>query len=391
MDKNGRTRRFLKFSAITAFFLLKGTIAGAQQPGTLTNGSKSSNIITAVPFLLIAPDARTGSMGEASVAVEPDGNAISGNAAKLPFLNDRAGLAASYSPWLKNVIADINLAYVSGFFKLDENQVMASSLRYFSIGNVELKDLTQQDLGVYNPNELAFDIAYAKKFGEEFALSTTLRLIYSNLISGQFSSARNSRAGKSFAVDVGAYYRKTTVFFNKDAIFSLGANVSNIGAKLGYAESGTPYFLPSNLKIGVSATILADDYSRFTFAVDLNKLLVPTQPLRDLDGHITAGKDPNVSVPAGIFGSFSDAPGGLSEELKEINVATGFEYSYNNQFALRAGYFYEAPEKGDRRYFTLGAGFKYKALGLDLSYLAADVKKNPMANTLRFTLLFNFR
>ncbi|TKC13005.1 type IX secretion system outer membrane channel protein PorV [Pedobacter polaris] len=360
------------------------------QPGTQTNGSQSNNIITAVPFLLITPDARTGSMGEAAVAVQPDVNAMGNNPSKLAFLEMPYGFSASYSPWLKNLVPDINLAYISGFYKLNDQSAIGGSLRYFSLGQIQLTDINKNDLGIYSPSEFSFDATYSKRFGNEFSLGTTGRFIYSNLTSGQFSAGQQTKAGKAFAVDVSAYYRKQTVMFNKDAIISAGANFSNIGTKLGYVDGVQKQFLPTNMKIGGASTFIIDDYNQFTFALDFNKLMVPTQPIRDSNGDIISGRDPNRSIPAGIFGSFSDAPGGFSEELKEVSIAVGAEYWYNQQFAMRAGYFYEAPEKGDRRYLTLGAGLKYNIFNIDFAYLLADPQKSPLANTLRFSLIFNF-
>ncbi len=379
-------------TCILSLVMLCGIKLHAQvvQPGTQTNGSQANNVSTAVPFLLITPDARTGGMGEAGVAIQPDANAMSINPSKLAFLDRPYGFSASYSPWLKSLVPDINLAYISGFFKLNDVSTIGSSLRYFSLGQIQLTDEGQQDMGIYSPNEFAFDATYSRRFGEEFSLGTTFRFIYSNLTSGQFSAGQQTKAGTAFGADVSAYYKRPTVMFNKDAIFSLGANISNIGTKMGYVDGGNKYFLPTNLKLGAASTFIIDDYSQFTLALDFNKLLVPTQPIRDTNGNIISGKDPDRSVPAGIFGSFSDAPGGFSEELKEVSVAFGAEYWYNQQFALRAGYFYETPEKGDRRYFTLGAGLKYNIFNIDFAYLLANPQKSPLANTLRFSLLFNF-
>ncbi len=388
----------LKYFSTTAFGMFSLAMffsvkleAQVVQPGTQTNGSQTNNIITAVPFLLITPDARTGSMGDAGVAVaQPDANAASINPAKLAFLEKPYGFSASYSPWLKSLVPDINLAYISGFYKLNDQSTLGGSLRYFSLGQIQLTDANQQDLGIYSPNEFAFDATYSKRFGSEFSLGTTARFIYSNLTSGQFSAGQQTKAGKSFAVDVAAFYKKQTVLFGKDAIVSAGANFSNIGTKMEYVEGGEKIFLPTNMKLGGASTFIIDDYSQLTFALDFNKLLVPTQPIRDTNGNIIEGKDPDRSVPAGIFGSFGDAPGGFSEELKEVGIAFGTEYWYNQQFALRAGYFYEAPEKGDRRYFTVGAGLKYNIFNIDFAYLLANPQKSPLANTLRFSLLFNF-
>lgn len=360
------------------------------QPGTQTNGSLSNNIVIAVPFLLITPDARVGSMGEAGVAIQPDVNTASINPSKLAFLERPYGFSASYSPWLKSLVPDINLAYLSGFYKLNDQSTLGSSLRYFSLGQIQLTDANQTDLGIYSPNEFSFDATYAKKFGNEFSLGTSLRYIYSNLTSGQFSAGQQTKAGQAFAVDVSAFYKNQTQLLGKDAILSFGANISNIGTKMSYVDGGPKFFLPTNLKLGAASTLILDDYSQFTFALDFNKLLAPTQPIRDGNGTIISGKDPDRSVPAGIFGSFGDAPGGFKEEIKEVSIATGVEYWYNQQFALRAGYFYESPLKGDRRYLTLGAGLKYNIFNIDFAYLLADPQKSPLANTLRFSLLFNF-
>lgn len=377
-------------SVISLLTVCVDLFAQSVQPGTQTNGSRSSNIATAVPFLLITPDARAGGMGEAGVAVQPDANAMSMNPSKLAFLDRSYGFSVSYSPWLKSLIPDVNLTYLSGYYKLDDRNTIASSLRYFSLGEIQLTDISQQDLGVYTPNELSFDVSFARKMGESFSLGTAVRYIRSNLFSGQFSAGQQTKAGNSVAVDVSAYFKKPTRFLGKDAILSAGMNISNIGTKMSYVDGYKGYFLPTNLKIGGASTFILDDFNQFTFALDFNKLLVPTQPVYNTDGKIIAGEDPDRSVPAGIFGSFTDAPGGFKEEMQEINIAAGMEYWYNQQFALRAGYFYESPKKGDRRYFTLGAGLKYNVFNIDFAYLLASPQKSPLANTLRFSLLFNF-
>lgn len=378
------------FSTFSLVAVANGLFGQIIQPGTQPNGSEPNNIRVAVPFLLIAPDARLASMGEAGVAVQPDANAMGINPSKLAFLDKKYGFSISYSPWLKNLVPDISLTYLSGFYKPDEKTTLGAALRYFNLGELQLTDINQQDLGVYSPNEIAFDVTYARQMSESFSLGTSLRYIYSNLTAGQFSSGQQTKAGTAIAVDASAYFKKPTVMWGTDAIVSAGLNISNIGTKLSYSETGNSQFLPANLKIGGASTFLIDDFNQFTFALDFNKLLAPTEPIYDVNGKIIAGKDPNRSVPAGIFGSFSDAPGGFSEELKEINVGAGMEYWYNQQFAFRAGYFYESPKKGNRRYFTLGAGLKYNVFNIDIAYLLANAQKSPLANTLRFSLLFNF-
>ena len=383
----GKSFVFMAFAAI----LFAGKIYGQEvRPGTQSNGSQSNNIATAVPFMLITPDARAGGMGEAGVAVAPDANTLAINPSKLAFLEQQYGFAVSYSPWLKSLVPDINLAYLSGFYKTDNESAIGASLRYFSLGQIQLVDQYQQDMGIYNPNELAFDATYSHRFGDSFSLGSSLRFIYSKLSSGQFSAGQQTKAGTALAMDISAFYKKPTIFLNKDAIFSLGGAISNIGSKMSYVDGGDSYFLPTNLKIGAATTFIIDDYNQFTVALDFNKLLVPTEPVRDENGKIVQGRDPDRSVPAAIFGSFSDAPGGFSEELKEVSVAAGLEYWYDQQFALRGGYFYESPNKGNRRYLTLGAGLKYNIFNIDFAYLLANPQKSPLANTLRFTLLFNF-
>lgn len=380
----------LAFSAISMVLVFGKSNAQVTIGGTQTNGSEANNIITAVPFMLITPDARAGAMGDAGVAIPGDVNSASINPAKLAFLDKPYGFSISYSPWLKSLVPDINLAYLGGFYKLDDRNTIGASLRYFSLGQIQLTDINQQDLGISSPNELAFDVTFARTFGNEFSLGSSVRYIYSNLASGQFSSTGQVHAGNALAVDIAGLYKTSTTMFGKNTILSAGANISNIGTKMSYSDGGANFFLPTNLKIGGASTIAIDDLSTFTLALDFNKLMVPTQPIYDSNGKIISGKDPNRSVPAGIFGSFSDAPGGFSEELKEVGISTGLEYWYNQQFALRAGYNYQNPMKGDSRYFTFGAGLKYNVFNIDFAYLVANAQTSPLANTLRFSLLFNF-
>ncbi len=367
--------------------LLVGKNALAQQ-STGSSVTQTNGVYPDVPFLLITPDARAGAMGEAGVAVMPDGNAMSINPAKLAFLEKPYGVSLSYSPWLKNLVPDINLAYLSGYYQLDDRTVLGASLRYFSLGEITLVDEFRNNQGTFSPNEFAIDATYSRRFGDNFSLGTTARYIRSNLTTGQIGGSQQ-KAGSAVAVDVSAFFKKPTVLFGKDAILSLGLNLSNIGTKMSFAETQNRRFLPANMKLGGASTFIIDDYNQFTIALDFNKLMVPTDPIRDVDGNIISGKDPYRSVPSGIIGSFADAPGGFKEELKEVAISTGLEYTYNQQFAVRAGYFYENPQKGDRRYFTLGAGLKYNMFNLDFSYLVANAQNSPLANTLRFSLAWN--
>jgi hypothetical protein len=387
-----KPKRLLQFISAGLFFLMNssGVLHAQALTEAQTNGSRFNSIRTAVPFLLITPDARIGGMGEAGVAIAPDANSIGINPSKIAFLEPQSGFSISYSPWLKNIASDINLGYLSGYYKIDANSTLGTSLRYFSFGKIQLTDVNQQDLGTFSPSELAVDVTYARRFGDSFSLGTALRYINSNIATNQFSPGQDARAGQALAVDVSAYFKKQTYWLGHDAILSAGMNISNIGTKISYADVGEEYFLPTNLKIGAAGTFILDEQNEITIALDFNKLLVPTQPLYNEDGTIQSGKDPDRSVPSGIFGSFTDAPGGTGEELREINIASGLEYWYNKKFALRAGYFYENPQKGDRRYFTMGTGIRYNAMELNFSYLLANSQNSPLANTLRFSLLFNF-
>lgn len=357
--------------------------------GTSTNGGNNA-IVTGVPFLSIAPDSRSGAMGDAGVALSADVNATYWNPAKLAFIEGDDNLSLSYSPWLRRLVPDVDMAYLSYAHRLDSRNTIGASLRYFNLGSIQLIDANQNDQGTYRPNEFSFDVSLGRQFGNNFSLGLTGRYIHSNLSNGAFVAGQQTKAANAVAADVSAYYKKPGQQFGKDALFAFGINISNIGTKISYADNGVKYFLPTNLKMGVANTWYIDQYNEFTLAFDINKLLVPTPPIRDNAGNITSGKNDDRSVVSGIFGSFSDAPGGFSEEMKEISYSPGIEYKYNKQFALRAGYFYENPTKGDRQYLTLGAGFKYDIFDLDFSYLAANQQKSPLSNTLRFSVIVNF-
>ncbi|QPH39450.1 type IX secretion system outer membrane channel protein PorV [Pedobacter endophyticus] len=382
----------VKYGLLTAALLLAVMPLCAQTvSGVQTDGTRQSNIVTAVPFLLITPQARAGAMGNAGVALDAGADAPAINMAALAFLpTGCSGVSLSYSPWLKTLVPDMSLGYLSGYYRLSDKNTIAASFRYFSLGAIQFTDSQFQSLGTYNPNELALDVGYSRNMGPDFAMGGTLRFIYSNLYSGQFSNGGQAQAGKALAADVSAIYKREVSLFSTAAIWSAGINLSNIGTKVSYSTEGPAYFLPANFKIGTAVTLLPDNDSRLSFALDLHKLMAPTQPIYDADGNITSGKDPNRSVPAGIFGSFADAPGGFGEEMREIGISTGFEYSYQQKFALRAGYNYQDPQKGNSRYLTLGAGFKYNIFNIDFSYLAGSTSKSPLANTLRFTLQANF-
>lgn len=354
-----------------------------------------NTITTAVPFLIISPDARAGGMGDAGVSSSADVNSIHWNPSKLAFVENKFGVAISYTPWLRKLVPDINLAYVSFYNKLKGEQTIGASLRYFSLGDITFTDATGAEIGQYNPAEFAIDIAYARKLSENISGGIALRYINSNLTGGFLVEGNETKAGQSVAADISATYRTEMEVAKKDAIFTVGLNISNIGSKISYTETGRKDFIPINLRLGPSIKLKLNEYNDIAFMVDFNKLLVPTPPIysdsiSNGEQQILYGNNPDVSVASGIFNSFSDAPDGFSEELNEINIATGIEYWYDNQFAFRAGYFYEHENKGNRKYFTLGAGLKYNVFGLDFAYLIPTDQRNPLENTLRFTLSFDF-
>jgi len=381
--------KFFTLKASNLLFYISFLLPSIALAQTNTNGTNSNAIPTAVPFLMITPDSRSGAIGDAGVALSPDANANFWNPSKLAFIEGNDVLSASYSPWLRSLVPDVSLSYVAYAHKLDDRNTIGASLRYFNLGSIDLTDGVQTPLGTYVPNEFSIDGSFARKFGNNFSLGLSLRYIHSSLANGPFSG-QQVKAGNAVAADVSLYYKKDLQEFGNDATFAFGTNISNIGSKISYTDNGTKYFLPTNLRIGAANTFNLDETNQLTLALDFNKLLVPTPPIRDSEGNIVSGKNDDRSVVSGIFGSFSDAPGGFSEELKEIGISSGVEYWYNKQFALRAGYLYQNPAKGGLHYVTLGTGFKYDVFAFDFSYIAASQKNSPLANTLRFTLMVNF-
>ncbi len=370
----------------------------------ITGASNYLNVITtAVPFLEIAPDARSGGMGDAGVAISTDANSIHWNPAKLAFADKEMGVSISYTPWLRALVPDINLAYLSFYRKFNEQQALALSMRYFSLGDITFTDVVGNEIGQFKPNEFSVDLAYSRKLGDDFSGGVALRYIYSNLTGGFAVAGNESHAGQAIAADISAFYHHEVDWGGKGSIFTAGANISNIGSKISYTQTGRTDFIPTMLKIGPALKMNLDEYNTLCFTIDFDKLLVPTPPIYKVDSSgapvkdiltgnqaILAGKDPNVSVPQGMIQSFYDAPGGFSEQMKEFDIATGIEYWYDKQFAVRAGYFYEPVSKGGRQFFTVGAGLKYSVFGLDFAYLIPTAQRNPLENTLRFTLLFDF-
>lgn len=393
----------LKACILLPFIITTPGLAQDQDPqyGDVL-GQRNNTITTAVPFLMIAPDARAGAMGDAGVSTSPDANSMHWNPAKYAFIDKDMGLAANYTPWLRNLVPDINLSYLSGFKRIDEMQTVAASLMFFTLGEIQFTNEAGVSTGTYRPSEFSIDVAYARKLGENISGGIALRYIHSNLTQGQDVSGMETRPGRALAADVSAYYQRELDWRTTPAQFAAGINISNIGNKISYSDDINANFIPINMRLGPTLTLFLDEYNTLAFSLDLNKLLVPTPPiyatdengnvLQDDDGNyvIAEGKDPNRGVVSGIFGSFTDAPGGFREELNEITYSAGVEYWYDNQFALRGGYFHEHETKGNRKYFTLGLGLKYNVFGLDFSYIIPVMQRSPLENVLRFSLTFDF-
>ena len=377
---------------ICALSVVFNVFAQAPSYDELTGGLNT--ITTAVPFLLISPDSKAGSMGDVGVATAPDANSMHWNPAKLAFVDDDMGFAMSYVPWLRALVPDINLSYLAGYRKLNDNETIGIELRYFSLGDITFTDIVGNVKGQFKPNEFALGTAYSRKLSDNFSLSIAGRYIYSDLTGGVDVQGYGTIAGQSIAADVAGYYTKPIRLGGKDFDLAIGGNVSNIGSKISYTDDANERdFIPINLRLGTAIGTDFDDYNKMSFAFDINKLLVPTPPIYD-NGERVAGMDPEVSVVSGMFQSFWDAPAGPKEEFREINYSVGTEYWYANQFAIRAGYFFEHDTKGGRKFFTFGSGVKYNVFALDFSYLINASRaingNNPLANTMRFTLVFDF-
>lgn len=380
-------------------------------------GGDINTITTAVPFLLIAPESRGGAMGDIGVATTPDVNSMHYNPAKYSFIKKDVGIAVSYSPWLRSLVDDINLAYIAGYKKFGDKQVLSASLRYFSLGSITFTNEQGNNMGDFNPNEFALDAAYSRLFSERFSGSIAMRYINSNLTLRQYVGGVESKPGQSVAADVSVYYQNDDIKIQgKDAVLGLGLNISNMGNKMSYTQNEDKDPIPTNLRLGSALTIDIDDYNKIMVTGELNKLLVPSPPVYYAVGdvmpngdtvnvsgkYVKYGYDPDVSLPVGMYQSFYDAPGVqldpenpdnrsvFKEEMREVNYALGMEYWYSNQFALRAGYFHEPATKGNRKFFTVGIGLRLNVFGLDFSYLIPVNQRNPLENTLRFTLSFNF-
>lgn len=344
-------------------------------------------VSTAVNSLKIGPDARSGGMGDIGAATEPDANSQAWNPAKYPFAISRAGLAINYTPWLRKLVNDIGLAYVAGYTRLGDYTAISSSLRYFSLGEVDAGDNM-----TIKPYELCFDVGVSRMLSETFSAAISLRYIYSDL-SGNYSD--DTSPGSAFAADIAMYYNNYVIMGSRECLLAFGLNISNIGSKIKYGDENS-YFIPTNLRLGVNYLVPINEFNKIAFSADINKLLVPTMPLQEDDETDEAYQERlqkdyyDQSPITGIFKSFGDAPGGFSEELKEIQWSVGVEYTYNDKFTLRAGYHDENKMKGNRKYFTVGAGFRMNVFSLDAGYVISTAASNPLDQTLRVSLAFDF-
>ncbi|WP_373316520.1 type IX secretion system outer membrane channel protein PorV [Prevotella lacticifex] len=362
--------------------------AQAQEKRDMFNPEK-----TEVTSQTIAPDARAGGMGDTGAATDPDVNSQYWNPAKYPFTISRAGVALNYTPWLRQLVNDIDLAYLAGYYRIGDYSAVSASLRYFSLGEVQASSSQSgnYDLTV-NPYEMSVDVAYSLMLSETFSIAAAVRWIYSDL---KYDYTEDSKPGSAFAADIAAYYQNYINIGSRECQLGLGLNISNIGSKITMGTDDRSEFIPTNMRLGASLMVPIDEYNKFSISADANKLLVPTYPQQE-DGESTEAyqdrvqKDYyDVSSIAGIFKSFGDAPGGFKEELQEVRWSVGGEYTYNDRFSVRAGYHHESENKGNRKYFTVGAGFKMNVFSLDAGYVIATAKSNPLDQTLRFTLSFD--
>jgi hypothetical protein len=364
----------------------------AQEYEELLAEKEYNPIRTGVPFLMIAPDSRSAGLGDAGVATSPDEASIFWNPAKLGFIENDFGANVSYTPWLRQLVDDISLYYISSHYRIDENQTIGASIRYFSLGDIQFTDESGNDLAQFNPNEFSITGSYGRRLGEAFSMGISAKFIHSNLT----GNTSNNHPGNAFAFDLGMFYTKDLRLNGQNAKMNYGLAFSNVGSKISYSDD-IKNFLPMNMRLGGSFMYDIDEYNSIGATLDFYKLLVPTTTyVQDSTGNfILAQETTDVSVATAIVESFNDAPGinGMSpfeEEIKEINTSIGIEYWYDKKLAFRAGYFYEPKEKGNRKYFTVGAGFKLNVFGIDVAYLIPTSANNPLKNTIRFSLLFNF-
>ncbi|WP_460569369.1 type IX secretion system outer membrane channel protein PorV [Flaviaesturariibacter terrae] len=380
---------------------LKLTVGAILLCSSSLHAQQKLNVVTtAVPFLRISPDARAGGMGELSVATNPDASSSYFNLGKVPFNEQRGGINVTYTPWLKKFVNDVYMASAAGYYKVDENSAVSGSLRYFSLGDIQFTDENGNNIQTGRPREFGFDLGYSRKLSPRTGIGVGLKYIHSNLAGNTSIGTTSYKPGSAVAGDIGLYHNRQNA---QGQGWAFGLALTNLGSKIAYTNNAQQKdFIPANFAIGTTYTFVFNESNKLMFGVDFNKLLVPTPPSFE-DGSTNPDADSintaratayrNKSVVGSWFSSFSDAPGGFSEELREWQISTGAEYWYNNQFALRAGYFYEDKTKGNRRYFTAGVGLKYSSFGLNFSYLVPSggnsVNQNPLSNTLRFSLLFD--
>lgn len=385
---------------------LRGCVVNSTDPNT-TDPCLPNVLLSAVPFLRVVPDARSGALGDSGLAISPDPNSIHFNSSKLAFIDKDMSFSATYTPWLRNLgLRDVYLAYLSGYKKVDKLQTLGMSLRFFSLGNITFTDERGNQTGMGNPRELEFAVSYNRKLSENFAAGLTTKYIYSNLASGQQVGDVLISSANAFAADISLTYKKEGNITSYGSEWTFGAALSNLGSKVTYTANQEKDYLPANFGLGAALMLNFDTYNSITFNLDIHKLLLPSPvqstcfdengdlqdpcPEYDPDGDGIPDYKQK-SIFAAAIGSFGDAQGGFSEELKEINYSLGVEYWYNKQFAVRAGYYYEHPLKGDRQFLTVGTGLKYNVFGIDISYLVpTNNRRNPLDNTLRFTLQFDF-
>lgn len=350
-------------------------------------------VYTAVTSQTIAPDARAAGLSDVGVATDPDVNSQYWNPAKYPFTISRAGVSISYTPWLRQIVNDMYMANLVGYYRIGDYSAVSTSLRYFNMGEVPLSSSvgSSNDMTI-NPYEMSFDAAYSLMLSEKFSIAAGVRWIYSDLT---YDYSSETTPGSAFAADIAAYYQNYINIGQRECQLGVGLNISNIGSKINFGSDDNSEFIPTNMRLGAALMIPVDQFNRFTIAVDANKLLVPTRPIQkenetDEDYNVRLQKDYyDISSIGGMFKSFGDAPGGFKEELQEVSWSLGGEYVYNDKFAIRAGYHHESETKGNRKYFTVGAGFKMSAFSLDAGYVIATAKSNPLDQTLRFTLSFD--
>lgn len=373
--------------AMAAAFCAVGNVAAQDDPKDIFNP-----VSHGITSLAIAPDSRGGGMGDIGVATDPDVNSQFWNPAKYPFTISRAGIAMSYTPWLRKLVNDIDLAYLAGYYRIGDYQAISGSLRYFSLGEVPITGGQGENLGSISPYEMAVDVAYSRMLSQRFSAAVAMRFIYSDLA---YNKDQGMKPGAAFGADIALFYSDYIMLGQRECMINWGLNLSNIGSKISYDGGGKSEFLPTNFGTGVSLMVPIDNYNIISFHGDINKLMVPTRPMQKEGESAVEYQDRldeeyrDLSPIKGIFTSWSDAPGGFKEELREFKWALGAEYCYNNQFTVRGGYHWEHETKGNRKYFAFGAGFRMSVFSLDAAYLVSTAQSNPLDQTLRFTLAFD--